>query len=91
MKGDLERDVMKLAFPKATFIRPGILKGPRSQIRLFEHNAGKILSFIPTIPRLEAIKPVSGKLVAHACIETAFDSVQGQRILNPKDVLQFLK
>lgn len=91
MKGDLERDVMKLAFPKITMIRPGLLKGPRAQKRFVEYNAGKILSFIPTIPGLEAIKPVSGKLVAHACIESAFDSFQGQRILEPKDVLQFLK
>lgn len=91
MKGDLERDTMKLSFSKITIIRPGILKGPRHQKRFFEHNAGVVLSIIPTIPGLEAIKPVSGKLVAHACIESAFDSFQGQRILNPKDVLDFLK
>lgn len=91
MKGDLERDVMKLSFPKITIIRPGLLKGPRKQKRFFEHNAGVILSWIPTIPGLEMIKPVSGKLVAHACIESAFDSYQAQRILNPKDVLDFLK
>ena len=36
MKGDLERDIMKLSFPKVTFIRPGLLKGPRSQKRIFE-------------------------------------------------------
>jgi uncharacterized protein YbjT (DUF2867 family) len=91
MKGDLERDVMKLSFHKLSIIRPGLLKGPRAQKRFFEHNTGKILSILPTIPGLEAIKPVSGKLVAHACIESAFDSTQGQRILEPKDVLQFLK
>lgn len=91
MKGDLERDIMKLSFSKFTIIRPGLLKGPRSQKRFMEHNAGKVLSIIPTIPGLEAMKPVSGKLVAHACIESAFDSFQGQRILQPKDVLQFLK
>lgn len=91
MKGDLERDVMKLGFSKITIIRPGLLKGPRSQKRFFEQNAGKILNFIPTIPGLESIKPVSGKLVAHACIESACDHYQGQRILNPKDVLQFLR
>lgn len=91
MKGDLERDVMKLGFPKITLIRPGLLKGPRSQKRFFEQNAGRILNFIPTIPGLESIKPVSGKLVAHACIESACDEYAGKRILNPKDVLQFLR
>lgn len=91
MKGDLERDVMKLSFPKITIIRPGLLKGPRSHKRMLEHNTGIILSLLPTIPGLEAIKPVSGKLVAHACVESACDAFQGQRILNPKDVLQFLK
>jgi uncharacterized protein YbjT (DUF2867 family) len=91
MKGDLERDLMKLGFPKITIIRPGLLKGPRSQKRFFEQNAGKILNIIPTIPGLESIKPVSGKLVAHACIESACDDYHGQRFLNPKDVLQFLR
>lgn len=91
MKGDLERDVMKLSFTKVTFIRPGLLKGPRYQKRMFEHNSGAILSFLPTIPGLEAIKPVSGKQVAHACIEAALDATSGKRILNPKEVLQFLK
>jgi uncharacterized protein YbjT (DUF2867 family) len=91
MKGDLERDVMKLSFPKTSIIRPGLLKGPRSHKRVFEHYTGKVLGLIPVIPHLEAIQPVSGKLVAHACIESAFDTFQGQRILNPKDVLQFLK
>ena len=91
MKGDLERDVMKLSFSKMTIIRPSLLKGPRGQKRFVEHNAGVVLSWLPTIPGLEVIKPVSGKLVAHACIESAFDSYMGQRILNPKDVLEFLK
>jgi uncharacterized protein YbjT (DUF2867 family) len=91
MKGDLERDVLKLLFPKITIIRPGLLKGPRGQKRLFEHNTGVVLSFFPTVPGLESFKPVSGKLVAHACIESAMDSSKGQRILNPKDVLEFLK
>ncbi len=91
MKGDLERDVMKLGFPKLTIIRPGLLKGPRSQKRFFEQNAGKILNIFPTIPGLEIIKPVSGKLVAHACVESATDEYHGQRILNPKDVFQFLR
>lgn len=91
MKGDLERDVMKLSFPKITIIRPGLLKGARSQKRVIENVSGKILSIFPTIPGLEAIKPVSGKLVAHACVESAFDSEKGQRVLQPKDVLEFLK
>ncbi len=91
MKGDLERDVMKLSFPKISIIRPGLLKGPRARKRVFEHYSGKVLGMIPIIPHLESIQPVSGKLVAHACIESAFDTFKGQRILNPKDVLQFLK
>lgn len=91
MKGDLERDVIKLSFPKLTIIRPGLLKGPREQKRFFENYSGKILSIFPTIPGLEALKPVSGKLVAFACLESAFDETRGQRFLEPKDILQFLK
>lgn len=91
MKGDLERDVLKLGFSKITLIRPGLLKGPRAQKRFVESNAGKILDVLPTIPGLEALRPVSGKLVAYACVESAFDSCSGQRILQPKDVLKFLR
>lgn len=91
MKGDLERDVMKLSFEKITIIRPGLLQGPRASKRMIEYAAGVILNKVPTIPGLEAFKPVSGKLVAHACIEAAFDESFGQRIFHPKDVLQFLR
>jgi uncharacterized protein YbjT (DUF2867 family) len=91
MKGELERDVMKLSFTKLSIIRPGLLKGPRAQKRFLEQNSGKVLSLLPQIPGLEAMRPVSGKLVAHSCMEVAFQNTPGQRILNPKDVLQFLK
>jgi uncharacterized protein YbjT (DUF2867 family) len=91
IKGELERDVMKLSFNKLTIIRPGLLKGPRTTKRFVEQNSGKLLNIFPTIPGLESLKPVSGKLVAHACIESAFDESIGQRILGPKDILQFLK
>jgi uncharacterized protein YbjT (DUF2867 family) len=91
MKGDLERDVMKLTFDKLTIVRPGLLKGHRIQKRFFEEKAGSILSYFPVIPGLEALRPVSGKLVAHACIETAFNPQQGCHILHPKDVLEFMK
>lgn len=91
MKGELERDVMKLSFDKLVIVRPGLLKGPRVHKRFLEQNSGKVLSLLPNIPGLEALRPMSGRLVAHCCIETAFGDFQGQKILNPKDVLQFLK
>jgi uncharacterized protein YbjT (DUF2867 family) len=91
IKGDLERDILKLGFRKTTIIRPGILKGPRQVKRFMEQMAGSALSYIPVIPGLEMLKPVSGKLVAHACVETAFDEKTGTRILGPRDVLNFLK
>lgn len=91
MKGELERAVQKLSFSKLTIVRPGLLKGRRTAKRPVEQAAARVLNLFPVIPGLEAMKPVSGKLVAHACIESAFRETQGQRILNPKDVLQFLK
>ncbi|MBA2405651.1 MAG: NAD(P)H-binding protein, partial [Bdellovibrionales bacterium] len=36
MKGELERDVLRLSFSKITIIRPGLLKGPRAHKRLLE-------------------------------------------------------
>ena len=91
IKGELERDVMKLTFDKLTIIRPGLLKGPRTKKRFFEEKAGRIFNLFPIIPGLEALKPVSGKLVAFTCLEKALDQESGQRIFNPKDILQYLK
>ncbi len=90
IKGELERDVMKLSFPKITIIRPGLLMGPRPHSRFVEQNLGKVLNVFPVIPGLEALKPISGKQVAHACIELALNDQHGQRILNPKEVLNFV-
>ncbi len=91
MKGELERDVMKLSFDKLTIIRPGLLKGLRIKKRFFEEKAGIIFGIIPMIPKLEAMKPVSGKLVAFCCLEKGLDAERGQRIIGPKDIFQQLK
>lgn len=91
IKGELERDVMKLSFKKLTIIRPGLLKGQREKKRFFEEKAGKIFGILPIIPGLETLRPVSGKLVAHCCLEKALDQEVGQRIIHPKDILLALK
>ena len=42
MKGELERDILSLGFPRVAFIRPGVLVGSREQLRWFEA-AGDLL------------------------------------------------
>ncbi len=82
---------MKIHFEKFTIIRPGLLKGPSTKKRFFEEKAGKIFSLLPVIPGFEALKPVSGKLVAFSCLDKALDQSTGQRIIQPKEILQYLR
>jgi uncharacterized protein YbjT (DUF2867 family) len=91
MKGDLERDILKLNFTKITILRPGLLHGPRPQKRLLEEVSGKLLGFLPEIYGLEGLKPVSGKTVAQVCFERALNESNGVKILSAKEILGFLK
>jgi uncharacterized protein YbjT (DUF2867 family) len=88
MKGELERDLMKLGFVKLTIIRPGPLYGEREHQRPSEEKTIRLLRKLPEIPGLEVLRPISGWHVAHSCIKAANDGRLGVEILSPKDVLR---
>lgn len=79
MKGELERDVGALGFPRTRFLRPGPLDGERQ-----EHRAGEriLLGLLrPLAPILPApMRPIHAATVARAAIAAALDPAPGVRL-----------
>jgi uncharacterized protein YbjT (DUF2867 family) len=76
MKGELERDVEALGFPRTRFLRPGPLDGPRRERRTAERWMLRALR--PLAPLLPAVaRPVHAAIVARAAIAAALDPAPG--------------
>ena len=72
MKGELERDVEKLAFQKITFLQPGLLTGPRREERTGEKIGFALLRFLNRLGIARKQRPIPGSTVARAMIAAAF-------------------
>lgn len=76
MKGELERDVEALGFPRTRLLRPGLLDGERR-----EHRAGERLALWiarPLAPVLPAsVRPIRVAVVARAAVSAALDPAPG--------------
>lgn len=68
MKGELERDVVKLPFQHISILKPGMLAGERSEKRTGEVLGIVVTNTIGSIPGLSRFKPVHGSVVAKAMI-----------------------
>lgn len=78
MKGELERDVEALRFPRARILRPGLLDGERREVRSGERWALRLLR--PLAPVLPAsARPIRVEVVARAAIAAALDPAPGAR------------
>ena len=77
IKGELERDIMKLPFETIHVIRPGMLAGHRAQARTGEAVGVGFMNAISKIPGLGNLKPIQGTEVAHAMINATFRQVTG--------------
>jgi uncharacterized protein YbjT (DUF2867 family) len=76
MKGELERDVEALGFPRTRILRPGLLDGDRQEPRLAEQWGLRILR--PLAPVLPPVaRPIHAEAVARAAVEAAFDPAPG--------------
>jgi uncharacterized protein YbjT (DUF2867 family)/SAM-dependent methyltransferase len=76
MKGELERDVEGLRFPRTRLLRPGPLDGDRREFRAREQWALRVLR--PLAPILPAsARPIHAALVARAAVEAALDPAPG--------------
>jgi uncharacterized protein YbjT (DUF2867 family) len=76
MKGELERDVEALAFPRTRILRPGLLDGERRERRAGERLALRVLRPLgPALPA--ALRPIPAAAVARAAIAAALDPAAG--------------
>ncbi|HET6437767.1 MAG TPA: NAD(P)H-binding protein [Anaeromyxobacter sp.] len=76
MKGELERDVERLGFPRTRLLRPGLLDGERSERRPGEQWTLRLLR--PIGPLLPApARPIKAATVARAAIAAALDPTPG--------------
>lgn len=76
MKGELERDVEALGFPRTRFIRPGPLDGNRAEPRAGERlMLGLLRPLSPILPA--PLRPIHAAIVARAAIAAAFDPAPG--------------
>lgn len=78
MKGELERDVEALGFPRTRILRPGLLDGERAEHRAGERWALRVLR--PLAPVLPAsARPIPAAAVARAARAVALDPAPGAR------------
>lgn len=75
-KGELERDLQKLGFESLTFVRPGLIGGPRDEFRPGERLAAAVLKVAgPLLPRRWRINPAEN--IARALLTAAHDRKSG--------------
>ena len=76
MKGELERDVEALGFPRTRILRPGPLDGDRVESRPGERlMLGALRPLAPLLPA--AARPIPAAVVARAAIRAALDPAPG--------------
>lgn len=86
-KGELERDVTALGFPRLRLLRPGPLDGDRQEYRPAEVWMLRFLR--PLAPILPAgSRPIHAEVVARAAIATALDPTAGPVILGASDLFR---
>ena len=77
IKGELERDVKKLPFECIHIIRPGMLSGPRKEVRTGEKLGIAVMGLVSRIPGLRQLKPITDNEVARAMINATFRQCEG--------------
>jgi uncharacterized protein YbjT (DUF2867 family) len=88
MKGELERDIMKLPFETIQIVRPGMLAGERVNVRMGEVIGNGILSVVGVIPGLGMYIPIPARVVAQAMINATFRREVGIHSYTLKDVFR---
>jgi len=80
VKGDLERDLQTLGYVSLTLVRPGLIDGPRSELRTAEHFAGIALrALAPVLPRRLRVNPA--ERVASALVDAALQARPGTHVV----------
>lgn len=77
IKGELERDVKKLAFQSISIIQPSLLYGKRQTPRLGEKLSYLFLKFFNSIGQLKKYRPIGADVVAKALMNAALQADRG--------------
>lgn len=72
MKGELDRDVIALGFPRCRILRPGILDGERGESRPMERLGLGAMRAFAVVPGLRKFRPIHARTVAAAMIAASF-------------------
>jgi len=87
MKGELERDVTALQFPRTRILRPGLLSGDRQQRRPGEEIALALLRPLSAVLPA-AVRPISVVTVARAAVRAADDATPGVVSYGPSELFR---
>jgi uncharacterized protein YbjT (DUF2867 family) len=87
MKGELERDVAALRFPRLRILRPGPLDGDRQEYRAGEEWALRMLRpLAPVLPW--GARPIPAATVARAAIAAALDPAPGVKRYGARELFR---
>src|SRR4051812_4551165 len=85
VKGELEEALRGLGYPRLTIVRPSLLLGPRTELRLGEEVAKRVTRWLgPLVPR--AFKPVEARAVATALVNAARRNDSGVRVIESGEI-----
>ena len=79
MKGQLEQQVVPLAFNKISIFQPSLLIGERDHFRLAEKIGSVILPLLTKIGFLKRYKPITGKQVALKMLAVSLEQKETQK------------
>ncbi|WP_323843973.1 NAD(P)H-binding protein [Microbulbifer magnicolonia] len=71
MKGELEREVLRLPFPRISIFRPSLLLGDRAEFRPAEWLGSRLLPLLCTLPGLRRYRPIRGEQVAARMVQVS--------------------
>lgn len=82
VKGELERDLARLAFASLTLVRPGLIGGQRQEVRPLESLMMRVLRVAgPLLPKRMRLNPAEN--IARALLEAALSPQPGVHSVPP--------
>lgn len=87
VKGELERDLIGEGFTSLTFVRPGVISGHRSEVRLGERLliVGLALA-APLLPEHARLNPA--RQIARALLESAIAAMPGENVVESESLAE---
>jgi uncharacterized protein YbjT (DUF2867 family) len=79
VKGDVERDLVQLQYPRVTIARPSLLLGDRAEFRFGERMFKPFGWLMPP-----AYKPIEGRAVAGALVRAMHTQIAGVEVLESR-------